>query len=155
MITVVSCWCIHFHVRWLSLVLCPEMLAVKKISDLTNFPQITRDWFNMLANLTILVVVMQIGIMSYPSGAEDFDELKFVKAKSALKNWRQVKSACGIHDDSCWRFMLIRVENFDDFYANYIIRDEPNMFANDDFSDLYANYILSDSREAESKVPSF
>ena len=51
--------------------------------------------------------------------------------------------------------MLIRVENFDDFYANYIIRDEPNMFANDDFSDLYANYILSGSREAESKVPSF
>ena len=48
--------------------------------------------------------------------------------------------------------MLIRVENFDDFYANYIIRDEPNMFANDDFSDLYANYILSDSREAESNV---
>ena len=51
------------------------MQAVTKVSDLTKFSQITRDGSNMLANLTILAIVMQIGILSYPSGADDFDEV--------------------------------------------------------------------------------
>ena len=49
-------------------------------------------------------------------------------------------------------FMTIHVDDFDDFYANHIIREGPNMFANDDFSDLYANYIMRYTSEAESNV---
>ena len=55
---------------------CPEMQAVTKISDLTKFCQITRDGSNMLANLTILAIVIEIGILSYPSGADDFDKVQ-------------------------------------------------------------------------------
>ena len=38
--------------------------------------QITRDGTNKLANLTILAFFMQIGIMSYPSEAADFDDFE-------------------------------------------------------------------------------
>ena len=35
--------------------------------------------------------------------------------------------------------MTIHVEDFDDFYANYITRDKLHMLADDDFGDFYAN----------------
>ena len=63
------------------------MQAVTKMADLTKFRQtdveqrddfyanyITRDGANMLANLTILAIFYANYIMSYPNGADNFDE---------------------------------------------------------------------------------